>query len=99
MRPSAPTPTMTMFGTVPTMALTFDDPGCGRPDGHTVRYVDAVGLTTVTLRATAPAAPTGTPATPATATLLVSPAPRRTPHAPARVSVMRAGTTGWNPAV
>ena len=36
-RPSAPRPTVTMFGTVPTTAFTFDEPGCGWPDGHTVR--------------------------------------------------------------
>src|SRR5437763_11195525 len=42
-RPSAPKPTVTMLGTTPTMALRFDDWGWGCPDGHTDRYVDAVG--------------------------------------------------------
>jgi hypothetical protein len=88
-----------MLGTTPTTALMLDEPGCGRPDGHTVRYVDAVGFTIVTLSATAPAGPAGTPATPATATMRVSPGPRRTPHTPPRVSAMRAGATAWKPSV
>src|SRR5262249_9361009 len=67
-RPSAPTPDVTMLGTVPTMALTFDAVGWGEPDGRTGRYVGAVGLTIVTFKATAPTGPAGTPARPATAT-------------------------------
>src|SRR6516162_1240266 len=97
-RPSAPTPTVTMFGTVPTMAFTLDESGCGVPFGQSVTYVDAVGFTTVTFSATAPA-PAGTPPAPATATWRVSPGPRRTPHAPDRVSMMRAGATAWKPSV
>src|SRR5215207_10877196 len=99
MAPSAPMPTVTMFGTLPATAFTFDDPGCGCPDGHTVTYVGAVGFTTVTFSATAPAGPAGTPAWPATATTRVSPGPRRTPHRLLRVSAMRTGATAWKPSV
>src|SRR5262245_37176349 len=87
-----------MLATVwPATTLTFDAVGWAAPAGHTVRYVAAVGSVTVTFSATATAS-AGMSAWPATCSALVSPPPSGDASVPMpeRVSMMRAGTIGWN---
>src|SRR5215831_7521495 len=74
--PPEPTLTMTRLGTVwPPTKLRLDAVGWVAPAGQTVRKLGAVGLVTVTLRATADTPVAGTPPTPVTWRLRVTPGP------------------------
>ena len=96
MLPSAPSFASTMLATTsPATKLMLDASGRGSPDGHTARKPASVGLTTVTF-STAAVAERGTPALPATATVMVEAAPNRPGAAPRplRVSHSRVGSSG-----
>src|SRR5450631_3075263 len=92
---------MTRFGTVtPVVQLRLEARGSAAPLGNTVKKPAEVVLVAVTFMTTALTPLAGIPPTPVTWTSRVAPAPSVDPALvwplPARVSVMRAGTTGTN---
>src|SRR5712691_5212873 len=92
---------MTRLGTVcPGVQLRLDAVGNALPFGNTVKKPLAVWSTAVTFRTTALKPVIGTPPAPATCTFNVVPAASVFPALAwplaARVSVIRAGTTGTN---
>ena len=101
--PPTPTLAITALATVcpAPSTFTFDANGNADPHGNTVTYPPPCGPTTVTFNTTA-AAPTGTPARPATATAVTDPAARTpipancpsTVPDPGRESNTRAGDMG-----
>src|SRR5437899_7549002 len=99
--PAVPVGTMTRFGTVsPGVQLRLDANGREVPVGNTVKTPLAVWSTAVTLRTTALTPLAGTPPAPSTCTFKVVPAASVDPAFAfplfARVSAIRAGTTGVN---
>ena len=91
--PSGPTGTMTRFGMFcPGWKFRFEVCCRSAPDGHTVMYPAAVGLATVTFKATADTPVAGTRPCPVTCTE-IDPVERTGPGAPwlIRVSMIRAG--------
>src|SRR2546422_1434959 len=100
--PPAPIGTTTRLGTIWFLTqLRFDASGRVEPVGYATRKVDAVVLTTVTLRTAASAPTPGMPPAPLTWTSIVAPCPRWWPAfvcpLPVLVSVMRAGLRGTKP--
>ena len=96
-RPPAPTGTTAWFATTePARKFTFEVMGCDWPDGQAVRWLDAVGPTTVRLTTTADTPDAGTPPRPVTTTSRTDPPANGAPGVPRpdRVSTIRAGVTG-----